>query len=84
MTRNATTRNNKIVFDYKPDEPGLGKGGTGVLSMDGKEVARNALPEWQHLVPTPVRREWRVLQSRSNAVRFREGVRLGNDRVSRL
>ena len=28
-----------IVFDYKIDGPGLGKGGTGVLSVDGKEVA---------------------------------------------
>ena len=32
-----------IVFDYKIDGPGLGKGGTGVLSVDGKEVARNTL-----------------------------------------
>ncbi|HQR37786.1 MAG TPA: arylsulfatase, partial [Blastocatellia bacterium] len=32
-----------IVFDYKPSEPGLGKGGTGVLSVDGKEVARNTM-----------------------------------------
>jgi len=32
-----------IVFDYKSDGPGLGKGGTGVLSVDGKEVARNSL-----------------------------------------
>ena len=32
-----------IVFDFKSDEPGLGKGGTGVLSVDGKEVARNTL-----------------------------------------
>ena len=32
-----------IVFDFKPDEPGLGKGGTGVLSVDGKEVAKNTL-----------------------------------------
>ena len=32
-----------IVFDYKPSEPGLGKGGTGVLSVDGKEVARNSM-----------------------------------------
>ena len=31
-----------IVFDFKPDGPGLGKGGTGVLSVDGKEVARNS------------------------------------------
>ena len=29
-----------IVFDFKSDGPGLGKGGTGVLSVDGKEVAR--------------------------------------------
>ena len=27
-----------IVFDYKPAEPGLGKGGTGVLSVDGTAV----------------------------------------------
>jgi arylsulfatase A-like enzyme len=32
-----------IVFDYKPDGPELGKGGTGVLSVDGKEVARNSM-----------------------------------------
>jgi arylsulfatase len=27
-----------IVFNFKSDGPGLGKGGTGVLSVDGKEV----------------------------------------------
>ncbi|MBR0698057.1 arylsulfatase [Bradyrhizobium lablabi] len=32
-----------IVFDFKSAEPGLGKGGTGVLSVDGKEVARNSM-----------------------------------------
>ena len=32
-----------IVFDFKSDGPGLGKGGTGVLSVDGKEVARNSV-----------------------------------------
>jgi arylsulfatase len=32
-----------IVFDFKPDAPGLGKGGTGVLSVDGQEVAKNTL-----------------------------------------
>ena len=37
-----------IVFDYKPSEPGLGKGGTGVLSVDGKEVAKNSL---EHSTP---------------------------------
>ena len=37
-----------IVFDYKPAEPGLGKGGTGVLSVNGKEVARNSM---EHSTP---------------------------------
>jgi arylsulfatase len=37
-----------IVFDFKYDGPGLGKGGTGVLSVDGKEVARKTIP---HTVP---------------------------------
>ena len=32
-----------IVFDFKSAEPGLGKGGTGVLSVDGKEVARKSM-----------------------------------------
>ena len=37
-----------IVFDFKSDGPGLGKGGTGVLSVDGKEVARNSM---EHTTP---------------------------------
>jgi arylsulfatase len=37
-----------IVFDFKSDGPQLGKGGTGVLSVDGKEVARNSL---EHATP---------------------------------
>jgi arylsulfatase len=37
-----------IAFNFKSDEPGLGKGGTGVLSVDGKEVARNSL---EHTIP---------------------------------
>ena len=37
-----------IVFDFKIDGPGLGKGGTGVLSVDGKEVARNSM---EHTTP---------------------------------
>ena len=37
-----------IVFDFKYDGPGPGKGGTGVLSVDGKEVARKTIP---HTVP---------------------------------
>jgi arylsulfatase len=37
-----------IVFDFKSDGPGLGKGGTGVLYGDGKEVARNSM---EHTTP---------------------------------
>jgi arylsulfatase len=37
-----------IVFDFKYDGPCMAKGGTGVLSVDGKEVARKAIP---HTVP---------------------------------
>jgi arylsulfatase A-like enzyme len=37
-----------ILFDFKYDGPGMGKGGTGVLSVDGKEVARKTIP---HTVP---------------------------------
>src|SRR4029077_15067649 len=37
-----------IVFDFKSDGPGLGKGGTGVLSVDGKEVAKNSI---EHTIP---------------------------------
>src|SRR5215475_5905711 len=37
-----------IVFDFTYDGPGLGKGGTGVLSVDSKEVARKTIP---HTIP---------------------------------
>ena len=37
-----------IVFDFKPDGPGLGKGGTGVLSVDGKEVDKKSM---EHTTP---------------------------------
>ena len=37
-----------IVFEFKSEGPGLGKGGTGVLYVDGKEVARNTL---EHTTP---------------------------------
>jgi len=37
-----------IVFDFKSDGPGLAKGGTGVLFVDGKEVARNSM---EHTTP---------------------------------
>ena len=37
-----------IVFDFKYDGPGFGKGGTGVLKVDGKEVASKKIP---HTIP---------------------------------
>ena len=37
-----------IVFDFKYDGPGFGKGGSGVLSIDGKEVATKTIP---HTIP---------------------------------
>jgi len=37
-----------IEFDFKYDGPGMGKGGTGVMSVDGKEVAHKTIP---HTVP---------------------------------
>ena len=36
------------MFDFQYDGPGFGKGGTGVLSVDGKEVARKTMP---HTIP---------------------------------
>jgi arylsulfatase len=37
-----------VVFDFQYDGPGLAKGGTGVLTVDGKEVAKQTIP---HTVP---------------------------------
>ena len=37
-----------IVFDFKYDGPGPGKGGTGVLTVDGKEADRKSIP---HTIP---------------------------------
>jgi arylsulfatase len=34
-----------IVFDFKSDGPDLAKGGTGVLSVDGKEVDRKSIKQ---------------------------------------
>jgi arylsulfatase len=33
-----------VVFDFTYDGPGFGKGGTGVLKVDGNEVARQTIP----------------------------------------
>ncbi|MGB0124231.1 MAG: arylsulfatase [Silvibacterium sp.] len=40
--------NHTIVFDFKYDGPGPGKGGTGILSVDGKQVATQTIP---HTIP---------------------------------
>ncbi len=37
-----------LVFDFKYDGPGPGKGGTGVLSVDGKELAHKTIA---HTIP---------------------------------
>jgi arylsulfatase A-like enzyme len=37
-----------VVFDFSSDGPGFGKGGTGVLKIDGTEVANQKIP---HTVP---------------------------------
>jgi arylsulfatase A-like enzyme len=37
-----------IVFDFKYDGPGPGKGGTGVFTVDGKEIANKKVP---HTIP---------------------------------
>jgi arylsulfatase len=37
-----------LAFDFAYDGPGFGKGGTGVLSVDGKRVAENKIP---HTIP---------------------------------
>jgi arylsulfatase len=41
-----------IVFDFKYDGPGPGKGGTGVLSVDGKELAIKRIPHTAAFVLT--------------------------------
>jgi arylsulfatase len=38
-----------IVFDFKSAGPGFGKGGAGILSVDGVEVASKTIP---HTIPT--------------------------------
>ena len=43
-----TAGKHKVTFDFTYDGPGAGKGGTGVLSVDGTEVAKQAIP---HTIP---------------------------------
>ena len=40
--------NHTIVFNFKYDGPGLAKGGTGVLSIDGQELSRKTI---KHTIP---------------------------------
>ena len=49
ISQALTPGKHTIVFDFKYDGPGLGKGGTGVMSVDGKEVSRKTIP---HTVPS--------------------------------
>ena len=37
-----------LVFDFKYDGPGPGKGGTGVFTVDGKELAKKTI---EHTIP---------------------------------
>jgi arylsulfatase A-like enzyme len=37
-----------LVFDFKYDGPGPGKGGTGVFTVDGKQLAKKTIP---HTIP---------------------------------
>jgi arylsulfatase A-like enzyme len=37
-----------LIFDFKYDGPGPGKGGTGVLSVDGRELSRKTV---EHTIP---------------------------------
>ena len=51
MTKFVSNPNNvlnRVVFDFKYDGPGAGKGGTGVLSVDGKQVDTKTIP---HTIP---------------------------------
>src|SRR5438445_2392642 len=41
-----------LVFDFKYDGPGPGKGGTGVLTADGKELARKKIDHTIRLLMT--------------------------------
>jgi arylsulfatase A-like enzyme len=47
-TDSLSSGKHTLVFDFKYDGSGFGKGGTGVLTVDGKEVARQKVP---HTIP---------------------------------
>jgi arylsulfatase len=48
LGKSLTPGKHTIVFEFKYDGPGLGKGGTGVLYADGKVVSRQKM---EHTIP---------------------------------
>ncbi len=48
FTRPLAAGKHHIVFDFKYDGPGLAKGGTGVLSVDGHELSKKTI---EHTIP---------------------------------
>jgi arylsulfatase A-like enzyme len=48
MGESLSAGKHTIVFDFKYDGPGPGKGGTGVLTVDGKQYAKKTIP---HTIP---------------------------------
>jgi arylsulfatase len=48
LGRSLKAGKHTIVFDFKYDGPGPGKGGTGVLSVDGKTLAQQKM---EHTIP---------------------------------
>ena len=43
FTRPLAPGKHRVVFDFKYDGPGLAKGGTGVLSVDGHELSKKTI-----------------------------------------
>lgn len=48
LGRSLKTGKHTLVFDFKYDGPGLGKGGSGVLSVDGKTLSQQKI---DHSIP---------------------------------
>jgi arylsulfatase A-like enzyme len=48
LGRSLSPGKHSIVFDFKYDGPGLGKGGTGTLSVDGKVLSQQKM---EHTIP---------------------------------
>lgn len=48
LGKSLTAGKHTIVFDFKYDGPGFGKGGTGVLTVDGKVLSKQKM---EHTIP---------------------------------